>query len=223
MDLARARETMVDCQIRTVDVTNHGVISAFLAVPRHAFVPPMWGELAYSDAAIPVGSGRTLPSASAWARLVQLLAPQSDSTVLMIGCAGGYGAAILGALAARVVAIESDPALAAASRAALAKAGIANVEIRETGLDAASISDGPYERIVVEGAIDAMTPALEARLADGGSMVAVIGKGRAASAHLYRRSGQRVAGQMTFDIAMPPLPGFEAPQTFEFVLESGRR
>ena len=36
---AVAREKMVDCQIRTADVTQHNLVDAFLEVPREKFIP----------------------------------------------------------------------------------------------------------------------------------------------------------------------------------------
>ncbi|MCX7900478.1 MAG: protein-L-isoaspartate O-methyltransferase, partial [Methylocystis sp.] len=38
-DFSILRTRMVDNQIRTVDVTSHAVLSAFLSVPRELFVP----------------------------------------------------------------------------------------------------------------------------------------------------------------------------------------
>ena len=49
MDYAAARTKMVDNQIRTTDVTSHSVLTAFLSVPREAFVPAELKPLAYID------------------------------------------------------------------------------------------------------------------------------------------------------------------------------
>ena len=49
MDFQAARTKMVDNQIRTTDVTSHTVLSAFLSVPREAFVPARRKDLAYID------------------------------------------------------------------------------------------------------------------------------------------------------------------------------
>ena len=43
------RQTMVDCQIRTFDVTDQKLIGRLLAVPREPFVPDDYRDLAYSD------------------------------------------------------------------------------------------------------------------------------------------------------------------------------
>ncbi len=62
---------------------------------------------------LPIATGRLLTEA--------YLLPADR--VLLIGAAGGYTAAVLAELVAQVVAVESDPALAAQAREALAGDG----------------------------------------------------------------------------------------------------
>ena len=61
--------------------------------------------------------------------------------VLLIGAAGGYTAAVLAELVAHVVAVESDPALCAQAREALA--GETNVTLVEGRLDAGHDGGAP--------------------------------------------------------------------------------
>src|SRR5215831_10999546 len=54
LDFVAARRMMVDCQVRTSDVTDLRLIAAMLAVPRERFAPKASAELAYLDADLPV-------------------------------------------------------------------------------------------------------------------------------------------------------------------------
>ena len=54
VDFAQARRTMVDCQIRTSDVTDLRVIAAFFDVARERFVPAARKAIAYLDRDVPV-------------------------------------------------------------------------------------------------------------------------------------------------------------------------
>lgn len=72
IDFEAARAKMVDGQIRTTDVTSHSVLSAFLSVPREAFVPDNLKALAYIDEDIQVAPGRYLMDPSPLAKLLQL-------------------------------------------------------------------------------------------------------------------------------------------------------
>ena len=61
-DFATQRQTMVDCQIRTFDVTDQDVIGRFEAVAREVFLPASLRPLAYSDAALEVRANGALRS-----------------------------------------------------------------------------------------------------------------------------------------------------------------
>ncbi len=54
---AFARRTMVDCQIRTFDVTDAALLARMLEVPRERFLPADLRQLAYSDSSLQVKSG----------------------------------------------------------------------------------------------------------------------------------------------------------------------
>lgn len=221
MDFDLARETMVNSQIRTVDVTDSQVIAAFLKVRREAYVPAMRRHIAYCDGDIALDSthgGRALPNAGAWARLVQLLAPAPDDRILMVGSAGGYGAAVLARLVRQVVAIEADSALAEASRAAWRGEDMTNIELREGNLAQALSAQERFERIIVEGAIEFVPDELPRRLTGDGRLVAVVGAGRSARACLFIGSCDNAPAQPKFDVALPRLPGFDKQPQFEFAL-----
>ena len=54
---ATQRQTMVDCQIRTFDVTDQAVIGRFLEVHREMYVPGALKPLSYSDAPLEISDG----------------------------------------------------------------------------------------------------------------------------------------------------------------------
>ncbi len=111
-DFAAARRHMVDGQIRTIDVTDLRVISAMLEVPRERFMQPASVSLAYLDLDVPVGGGRRLLRPMVLAKLIQAAELEAGDCVLDVGCATGYGAALLGRIAGDVVALEQDTGLA---------------------------------------------------------------------------------------------------------------
>ncbi len=139
MDFEAARIKMVDNQVRTTDVTSHPVLSAFLTVPREAFVPEEMKALAYIDTDVKVSAangGRYVMEPSPLAKLVQLAAIEPGDAILEIGSNSGYGAAILSRIGGSVVALESDGALAAQARTTLAALGYDNVTVVEGPLEA---------------------------------------------------------------------------------------
>ena len=120
-DTAAARRMMVDCQVRTADVTNPDLIDAMLDVPRELFVPKPLTDRAYLDSDIAIGDGRVLLKPMVLAKLIQAGQIASTDRVLDVGCGTGYSSAILARLAGSVVALEQDANLAAAAKQALAR------------------------------------------------------------------------------------------------------
>ncbi|MGX9080357.1 hypothetical protein ACWTQY_31345, partial [Klebsiella pneumoniae] len=90
--------------------------------------------LAYRDRPLPLGDGRYANLPEATGRLLTEAKIQPGDDALLIGAGGGYTAALLAALAGKVVAVESDPALLAIARPALAD--FANVALVEGALTA---------------------------------------------------------------------------------------
>ena len=214
-DFVHARKTMVDNQLRTSGVTDHRLLGAMGEVPREAFVPEVRQALAYIDAALPLGHGRSLGAPAPFAKLVQLAAIEGHEHVLDVGCGSGYSAAVLGKLAASVVAVEDNAALAAAARRALAAAGAANVTLVEGALDKAGVAHGPYDAIVVEGVVDEVPAAILQQLKPEGRLVALVAApGEVPVAHLFAKSGKGIASSAAFDARLPRL---EAPADPGFV------
>jgi protein-L-isoaspartate(D-aspartate) O-methyltransferase len=219
-DFDEARAVMVDTQIRTEGVTDYGVLRAIAEVPRERFVPARARPFAYSDADIVVreanGDERRLMRPATLARLIQAAAIAPSDVVLDIGCATGYSAALLAALASSVVGLESDEALAGRASDTLLDLGIGNVAVVTGPLEEGYPSEAPYDVILIDGAVEYVPGALFAQLREGGRLVAVVGYHRAAAAMIYTRADDEIGGRAAFDAYAPPLPGFRKPKSFVF-------
>lgn len=205
-DFDRARKLMVDNQLRTSGITDRRVLGAMGEVPRERFLPEVRRPLAYIDDAIAVGAGRKLGAPAPFAKLVQLAEIETGDHVLDLGCATGYSAAVLGQLAGTVVAVETEASLAASARSTLAAVGAGNVTVVEGSLETAGRNKGPFDVIVLEGAVAEVPEALFGQLKLGGRLVALIAPpGKPAVAHLFARSGKGMASRAAFDAVLPPL------------------
>lgn len=222
VDFATARQTMVDRQIRTADVTERRVLSAFGEVPREDFVPVGIRALAYSDAALPLRveswgeRQRHLLEPAVLARLLQLAEIKDTDIVLDVGCATGYSSAVLSRLGNSVVALESDADLAAQATETLIDLGIGNVAVVEGDLEAGYAAEAPYDVIILGGSVDFVPAALTDQLRDGGRLVAIVGRGQSAMATIFRRTGTEVAHWTAFNVPAWPLPGFIHAPSFAF-------
>jgi protein-L-isoaspartate(D-aspartate) O-methyltransferase len=215
-DYVKIRTNMVDSQLRPNKVSDPALLDAFLAVPREAFVPEALKGSAYVDEDLPLGGGRYLLEPMVLGRLLQYAAIQPGEVVLEIGCATGYGSAILGRLARSVVAVESDPALLAQARANLG--GQRNVTLFEQRLDQGYAERAPYDVILIGGAVGEISPAVLDQLAEGGRLVTVIETraGQLGEAVLLQRGATGVARRTLFEAGVHTLPGFRPEPVFAF-------
>lgn len=211
-DFAIQRRTMVDNQIRTVDVTDHGVLEAFLTVGREVFVPAALQDLAYLDRPVDLGGGRRMMQPAQLAKLVQLARPRAGETALVIGGGTGYTAAICAELGARVVLLEEDHELASIATAELA--GTPSITVVEGPLTAGAPAEAPFDLVLFDGAVEEMPAAILAQVAEGGRAVYVEGVGNAAQATVAVKSSGRISTRAVFNLPGHLLPGFARPAVF---------
>ena len=215
-DFSVQRKFMVDTQVRPSDVTDRRIIRAMLEVAREDFVPAALRPIAYMDDPLRVaegGRGRYLLAPRTLAKLIQNLDVAADAAVLDIGGATGYSAAVLGQLARRVVAVEAAPALAEQARSLLRS--YPSVKAVAGELVAGAAGDGPYDAILVNGAVEAIPAGLLDQLKDRGRLAAILIERGVGRATLWRRYGMQFDRRALFDAGATLLPGFE--RTVEFV------
>src|SRR5439155_21402788 len=123
-DFTAARLAMVESQLRPQGVVDPAVTRAMASVPREQFVPEAVRPLAYVDRALALGRGRFMPAPAVLGQLLTQMMPERGQAALVVGAATDYSAAVLTAMELDVVAVESDPELAASAR----KLGIKIVE-----------------------------------------------------------------------------------------------
>ena len=210
---ADMRSAMIDSQLRTNDVIDPAVIAAMAAVPREAHVPAALASVAYMDRAIDLGGGRWLNAPLVTGRMLVEAALRPGTRVLLVGAATGYSAVLLARLGAKVTAVEEDAALIAAARQAAPKDAIDWIE---GPLTAGAPGAAPFDRIIIEGAIEILPDAIAGQLAEGGRLVAARREGAVTRLVQGVKAGGIVALRPFADMDVAPLPGFAAPAGFRF-------
>lgn len=208
-DYSRAREAMVDSQLRPAGVNDPAVVAAMATVPREQFVPEAVRPLAYADRSLPLGGGRGMMPATALGLLLTQLAPKPGETALIVGAATGYSAAVLREMGVETVAVEADPEFAK-----LAKASCTTLV---EGPPAAGHKKGaPYDLLLIDGAVDEVPDALLDQLNEGGRFGAALIDGGISRLVIGRKSAGASGHYSIADWDVPALPGFERPRTFTF-------
>ena len=214
LDLQTARFNMIETQIRTNDVTDVRILAAMEAVARERFVPTAKRALAYADVPVEIAPGRYLLDPRSFAKALQLARITADDKVLDVGCGTGYSSAVLGRLAANVVALEQDADLVRIAAGLLAND--ANVQITQGALIEGFTGGGLYDVIFVNGAIEAEPETLLSQLDEGGRLVAFLQSGAQGRAVLYLKEHGQIGHRADFDANVPLLAGFKKHIGFIF-------
>ncbi len=217
-DFALARRNMVEGQLRPNRVTNAQLLSAIGDLPRERFLPDGMRSVAYSDEDVPVGNGRFLMEPMVLGRLLQTLQPGAEDRALVVASGRGYAAALLARLVKSVVTVENDPLLAAAAEQTAKELGLSGITRLVGEPEAGAAASGPYDIILIEGAVRQVPQAILDQLADGGRLATIVAgpAGALGVAQLTVKEGGVASSRPLFDAGTPALPGFAPPPRFTF-------
>ena len=208
-DYARARDTMIDSQMRPEGVNDPAVIAAVRSVARELFVPEAQRPLAYIDRAVPLGEGRFLAPATALGLLLTQLAPKPGERALVVGCGTGYSLALLNEMGLEATGVESHSELAATAKSN-------GFKIVEGPLEAGYKRGGPYDLLLIDGAVEFLPEALIAQLKEGARFGGALIEEGVSRLIVGRKAAGSFGYYSISDSTVPALPGFQRPRSFIF-------
>ena len=213
-DYAARRTMMVDTQVRPSDVTKFPIIDAMLSVPREAFVPDRLREAAYLGENLDLGEGRVMLDPRTLAKMLDALDIEGDDLVLDIGAAHGYSSAVIARMAEAVVGVEADVALVEEAQRTLLENGADNVIMQQGDLATGAPDHGPYDVILLQGAVEHLPEAITDQLKEGGRMACLFLEGALGVVRIGYKIDGRLNWRYAFNAGAPVLPGFERHAAF---------
>lgn len=213
-DFSNRRTMMVDTQVRPSDVTKFPIIEAMLAIPREVYVPAAAREAAYMGENLTIAPGRVMLEARTLAKMLDALDIQPTDVVLDVGCGLGYSSAVIARFADAVVALESDAGLAAEAERILAAQGVDNAAVICGPLAAGAAKHGPYDVVVVQGAVEVVPEALLAQIKEGGRIACVFMEGALGVVRTGHKRDDKFSWRYSFNAGAPVLQGFAATRVF---------
>ncbi len=215
--LEKARFNMVQQQICPWHVADQQVLNVLAEVPREAFVPPKYRQLAFADIEIPIGQGQRMMPPRLEARLLQALDIQPGDKVLEVGTGSGYLTACLTKLGGHVISTDIHSEFTQQATDQLETLGIGNTSLlTEDGLSGA-VEGGPFDKIAVTGSLPCPIEALQRQLKPGGCLFVVTGEAPAMKAVLITRTGEDAwRTEALFETELAPLSNAPAAEPFRF-------
>ena len=215
MTIEKARFNMIEQQIRPWNVLDKDVLDMLIVVKRENYFPEDQKTLAFFDTELPLPDGSKAMNPKVEARIVQELGLKKTESVLLIGAASGYLAALLAHMTRHVTVLETSPVLKALAEKNLQANGVRNVAVLQAdGLSGQHT--GNYDVIVVAGALEMIPESLLKQLNVGGRLLAVVGQLPMMHAQLVTRTASGFNERSVFDTVLPPLAGVEPASTFKF-------
>jgi protein-L-isoaspartate(D-aspartate) O-methyltransferase len=209
-DWETERRSMVERQLRSRGIRDERVLRVMGEIPREEFVPPDLRVMAYGDAPVQIGWGQTISQPYMTALMAQELELTGAETVLEVGAGSGYAAAVLGALAARVVAVEIVDPLVRQARNNLDLAGRgANVTVVDGDGGFGFAQFAPYDAISVAAAAPEIPAALLAQLNDPGRLVIPVGSRDDQELRVVTKRGGHIDQRVPTLCQFVPLRGAE--------------
>ena len=164
-------------RMRAAGLDRRELVAAIEATPRSAFVPAQWRADAWCDRSIPIECGQAIEGLDLQMRTLAALDLRPECRVLEIGAGSGFTGAVMARLCARVLCLDRFRTLCEQARQRHETLGIANALVRQADGTQGLPADGPFDRIVVWAAYEALPRAFVDQLSSGGVMVAAIGPG----------------------------------------------
>lgn len=207
---------MIDQQVRAWEVLDDRVLEVFERVSRERYVPESYRDVAFADAAIPLGHGQYMLPPKIDGRILQALAIQRGDDVLDVGTGSGFLAACLARLGGRVRSIEIHGDLADGARRCLRGDSVAGVSVEVA--DATKLDEPDrYDVIAVTASLPVYDERFERALKVGGRLFIVIGVRPVMEARLIVRVARdQWTQEPLFETVLEPMINAARPPAFDF-------
>jgi protein-L-isoaspartate(D-aspartate) O-methyltransferase len=201
---------MIEAQLRRRGIGDARVLRAMAEIPREEFVPQDVRVLAYRDEPIHIGFGQTISQPYMTALMAEVLELDGSETVLEVGGGCGYAAAVLGALAARVITVEIVPGLVLMARENLRRTRRdENVTVVQGDGSIGYVERAPYDAVSVAAGAPEIPPSLLEQLRDPGRLTIPVGGFEDQELRVIWKRDGRIESRVATQCRFVPLRGGE--------------
>jgi len=216
MDSNLLNKNMVEGQIKPIGGIQKNILEAFSSINRDDFVPKHLKDNSFSERNLFLERDRFILKANLTAKIVSALNISNEENVLIIGSSTGYSSAIISRLAETVISIEEDKELLDFSEGAVKNNGIDNIVFINNKMIEGCSDQGPFNAIIIEGAIDEVPPKILNQLEHNGRLIAMINDNGISNVIEYQKKNNTFTERFLFSCSAPKLKSFDKRKSFSF-------
>ena len=216
MDSQLLNNNMIEGQIKPIGGIQKQILEAFSSINRDDFVPQELKHNSFSEKNLILKKDRFILKPNLIAKIIVALSITSEENVLVIGSSTGYTSAIISKLAETVISIEEDQELINFSEEAIKKNGIENIVFINKKIIEGCSEQGPFNAIIIEGAIDQVPTKILNQLDEDGRLIAMINEDSVSNVIEFKKKKENIVNRFLFNCTAPKLKYFDKGKSFIF-------
>lgn len=146
----KARELMVEKQLRPNKIKDINILNIFSTIPKESFLPEELELLSYSDMDISLSQNRGYLKNLHLAQLIKHSNIEKNHKILHIGALTGYFTCILSNLCSEVFAIEDEAQHLSTFKKYIKINEIKNINLVKGSFREGDLANAPFDRIIID-------------------------------------------------------------------------
>ena len=160
----KARDLMVENQLRPNKIQDANILEVFKAVPKEVFLYEENRAATYSDLDIHLSGNRGYLKTLHIAQLINSANIKKNHKILHIGGLTGYVSVLMANLCKEVIVVEPNSKLKSLLEKNIILQNISNIKIVDGKLDGGFVEESPYDLIFIDSPINHLKDMIKQQL-----------------------------------------------------------
>jgi len=207
---------MIESQLRPNNIIDENLIEAFQKVHQEDFLPDSLKNLSYIDDHIKFTKSSFILKPLIFAKFLNIIKPELFDVILEVGSGGGYTTSVLANLVNFVYSIEQDKNIYDLTIKNIKNNKSTNVNVLFSNYRQLSISDLKFNKIIINGTVNADPVNLLEKLNINGKLVCILKEQSSSNIYLYNKKTNGYEKLKIMNASAPILINYIDKEEFNF-------
>ena len=207
---------MIESQLRPNNIIDENLIEAFQKVHQEDFLPDSLKNLSYIDDHIKFTKNSFILKPLIFAKFLNIIKPELFDVILEVGSGGGYTTSVLANLVNFVYSIEQDKNIYDLTIKNIKNNKSTNVNVLFSNYRQLSISDLKFNKIIINGTVNADPVNLLEKLNINGKLVCILKEQSSSNIYLYNKKTNGYEKLKIMNASAPILINYIDKEEFNF-------